>query len=266
MKFRASLLTALLAASTLGLSACNSDKNDSRAEATPTPAPSASPSPAPTATPTPTPAPTPAPAPTPPPGEAGQLNAPVPVGATIESNAGFGCPACSVSNLEAILDPDPDNFATASVNVALLGTGGQSDLDVIVTLPSPLDPAAELPLNPNDPSSPVFARDEPGYVISFPDPTLLTLSLAPTIELTTLLDGVVVDGPEFYGFGFFDSLALGTPLQDINNARVFLGVPATAPYDAVRLAIYGAAADLLLNIDIHQVGVDGFTGSVSGDF
>jgi len=192
--------------------------------------------------------------------------------ATASSSSGTGCVICGVTNLDAILDPNPDNFATANVDVALLNALGEqvdmgAELIVSASLNSLVDPTVEAPIDPTDPTSPLLARSQPGFVISFPDVNLLALSVMPTISISTLREGAVVGGPRDYGFGVFDFLAAATVLQDINNAQVFVGVDAgDEPYDEIRFTVSGTIVDVFVPINIHQTALHGFPGSISGDF
>ncbi len=222
----------------------------------------------------PTPTPTVAPAPTAPPAEVekGQVNILLTANsATASSAAGTGCVSCGVENLDAILDADPDNFATANLDVALLNAlGSQVDmgaqLQVSAKLANAVDPGVPLPLDANDPFSAELPPSKPGFVISFPDVSSLTVSLFPTVDIEVLREGEVVGGPQSYGFGFFDAIVVATPLQDINNARVYLGVDANEPYDEIRLTLSGSVADLFIPLNIHQTALHGFAGSIAGDF
>ena len=69
-----------------------------------------------------------------------------------------------------------------------------------------------------------------------------------------------------YGFGFGDGFALGSVLQEINNAEVYLPVTATQSYDAIRLSLTGTVLNTLLDVDVVAACVDGVGGSISGDF
>lgn len=239
----------------------------------PTPAPSAGPSATPIPTGSPNPSVTPAPsaspdpsatpAPTPTPGLAGRVDSGVPAGSTVVVEPGSTCLVCTVSNETAVLDPDWENFATASLQVgALAAIGGLGELVVTVNLPQSIDPTVAVPAANGGTTLP----DNAGFVVSFPDSTLASLSVLPTIEIAVLLDGEVVGDVTSYGYGFFESLALGTVLQDINNARVYLGNEASGPYNAIRLTFTASIADLLLNINLHQVAIAGVAGSIAGDF
>lgn len=232
--------------------------------ATPTMAPSAAPSPsatptmAPSATPSPSVAPTATPTPTPTPGEAGRLDQPVPGGSTVTVTAELNCLECDVPESERnlIIDGDQNSFATATVSLGLLtGLVSDAELAVTVNLPTPITPT----LAKNS------APERPGFLVSFPDVTLLSLALLPELEVRTLLDGDEVDS-RVYGFGFFNSIALGTILQDINNAAVYLPVDATGPYNAVQLRLRSTIANALLSVNIHEAGLAGVGGSISGDF
>lgn len=255
--------------SSLSLGACNDDNSSPSTAVTPSPTPGLIAS-----TPTPAPTVTPAPAPTAPPAEVekGQVNLLLsPSVATISSSAGTGCVMCGVTNLEGALDPDPDNFATANLDVALLNALGSqvdmgAEITISVSLAGPVNPAVPLAVEPGNPASARIEPNQPGFVISFPDISTLSLSLAPAVEVSALSGGEVVAGPESYGFGFFDALVLATPLQDINNAQVFLGVPADASYDEIRMTLSGALVDVFLPVNVHQSVLQGFTGSISGDF
>lgn len=186
--------------------------------------------------------------------------------ATISQSAGPGCLVCSVDNVDGVLDVDPEQFATAHLSLGLLGAGIDSDLSVTVELGTTVDPALEVALDPMDENSEMVSPSTPGFVISFPDVTLVSLSLLPSIGIETLKDGEVVNDPQYYAFGIAEFLALGIVGIDINNARVFLGAPASEPYDAIRLSLSGAVVDLLMNLNIHQVGLNGQIGSIEGDF
>lgn len=239
---------------------------------TPTTAPSVAPSPTTAVSPTPTTGPTTEPSPTPTPGAAGQVDLLAPTnGGTVETSSGFSCVVCDVSNAVGALSTDPEDFATAMLSVGLLsaleneGTGSD-ELTLTVRLPLTLDPATPFPLDAQNPSAGGIHPDHAGFVVSFPDSALISLSLLPTISISVLNDNEVVGGPTSYGYGFFEFLALDSPAQDINNARVFLGADADAPYNAIRIAFTASVVDALLNINVHQTVAAGTSGSIEGDF
>ncbi len=240
---------------------------------TPTNAPATNPTPTATANPTPTAAPTTAPStsptptavPTPTPGPlAGRVDSGVPAGATVVVEAGPSCIACGVNNETAVLDIDWDNFATASLQVGLLAAGGVGELTVTVNLAQAIDPTVSI----TTPLGGTAFPDQPGFVVSFPDAALLTLSLFPAIEIAALKDGEAV-ATTTYTYGALNLIGLATFLNDINNAPVYLGLSAddavTVPYNAIRVAFTASVADVLLAIDLHQVAIAGVTGDVSGD-
>lgn len=186
--------------------------------------------------------------------------------ASITQGAGPGCLVCSVDNLDAILDGDPEKFGTAHLSLSVLGAGAESDLNLTVKLNQVVDPSVQLPLDPADANSNLVAANAPGFAVSFPDIELASLSLLPTIGIETLKDGEVVNDPQYYPFGIGEFLALGVLAVDINNAHVYLGTAADEAYDAIRLSMNGSALDLLINVNIHQVGLYGKSGSIEGDF
>ncbi len=230
----------------------------------PTPAVSSTPVATPTTAPAPsaTPSPSASPAPTPTPGLAGRVDLSVPAGSSVVVTAGQTCILCDVTNKDSVLDPDWANFATASLQVGLLAAGGFGDLTVQVNLPQVIDPSVPLPNASGGTTLPSNA----GFVVSFPDPSLLSLSVLPSIEIAVLNGDAVVGDVASYGYGFFESLALGSVVQDINNARVYLGTAATGPYDAIRLTFTASLADVLLNVNLHQAAIAGVPGSIAGDF
>jgi hypothetical protein len=213
--------------------------------------------------------PTPAPTPTPPPGQAGQLNLGVPTDASPEVTVttGPGCLLCNVDTPEAVIDGNTDSSALAALNVALLGGGLDSAVSITVDLGTTVDPTVALPLDPEDELSATLNPDQPGFVISFPDVQLVSLSVLPTITIEALSGGEVVGTPASYGYGFFEFLALGIVGFDINNAQVFLSVEdVDTEYDALRISFTSALVDLLINVNVHEVGIHGFNGSIAGDF
>lgn len=236
---------------------------------TPSPTPTAGPgtgptlvpttSPAPTATPLPTASPTPEPTPTP--GLAGRVDSGVPEGASVLVNLGDSCLSCDVVNKDNVLIADWEQFATAQLQVGLLAAGGFGEITVTVNLAQPIDPALEI----TSPAGNAVLPDLAGFVVSFEDSPFITLSVLPTIEIAVLNGGTVVGDVRNYGFGLFDLIGIGTLFGETNNARVYLGTEATAPYDAIRLTLTASVADLLLGINLHQVAVAGVTGSISGD-
>jgi len=223
----------------------------------PTTAPSASPAP----TISPEPSATPTPEPTPTPGLAGRVDSGVPEGASVVVDLGANCLACSVENKDNILLADWDQFATAQLQVGLLDIVGLDEVMVTVNLAQPIDPAVAI----TTPTGGSVLPNLAGFVISFVDSPLVTLSVLPTIEIATLNAGTVVGDVDTYGFGLFDIIGIGTLFGETNNARVYLGTDATAPYDAIRLTLTASVADLLLGINLHQVAVAGVTGSISGE-
>lgn len=207
-----------------------------------------------------------APAPTPPPGNAGQINLIVDSElATATWAAGAGCLACNVNNPEGVLDPNPENFATMTVNLATLGAGIDSSLGLSVNFARTVYPSVEVPLDANDPESAVLPANMPGFVVSFPDVQVASASVSPLITIEALAGEEVV-AETTYAFGLGDSLAVGLVFVDINNAAVYLGTEANAPYDSIRISMSGVLADALINLDVLQAGLHGFSGSVSGDF
>lgn len=185
-------------------------------------------------------------------GNAGRCDGRLGSGAgTASGNVGAGCLGCSVTDPANVLSADGNDFATISAAVGLLPVGGLSSVGIDVQLNS-----AVTPVDRN-----------PGFVISFQDVPTLSVGALPDLTISTLSGGNVVDS-ETYPFGVLqDSIALGAlGLLDINNAEVFLGVPATAQYDGLRVELSGLVANALVNIDVHDVCTDGVSGSISGDF
>lgn len=185
--------------------------------------------------------------------------------ATVATETGAGCISCSVEGAEAVLAPSEEEAAalTAFVQAPLAADSGVS---VVVSLPEVADPAV-TPAG-GDPDAPLeerqFPPSMPGFTVSFPD-AAAAAGVLPDLTVETLLAGSVVD-TTFYAFGFFDSIAVGTFLQDINNATVYLPVEATAPYDAMRLTLSGVAANVMLSVNAHNACTFGVGGSISGDF
>lgn len=199
-------------------------------------------------------------------GNKGACLAPVdPDLATVATETGAGCISCSVDAADAVLAPSEEESATltAFVQAPLAADSGVS---VVVTLPEVADPAVTP--EGDDPTAPLedrlFAPSMPGFSVSFPD-AAAAVGVLPDLTVETLLGGTVVDSV-FYAFGFFDSIAVGTFLQDINNAVVYLPVAATAPYDSMRLTLSGVAANVQLSVNAHNACTFGVGGSISGDF
>lgn len=254
-------LAAIFSVSLL-LTACGGDSNDNSSAADDTVTDAAD-------TPDQAAEPTPAPTPTPPPGQAGQLNLGLPTAGSPEVTVttGPGCLLCNVETPEAVIDGNTDSSALAALNVALLGGGLDSAVSITVDLGTSVDPTVALPLDPEDELSATLNPDQPGFVISFPDVQLVSLSVLPTVTIEALKDGEVVGTPGSYGYGFFEFLALGIVGFDINNAQVFLSVEGVdTDYDALRISFSSALIDLLINVNVHEVGIHGFTGSIAGEF
>lgn len=174
---------------------------------------------------------------------------------------------CSVDNKDAVIDPDAENFATANLAISVLGLAlealtQQEAMTITVEFPEPIQPAIPL-LNHEgfwvEPNS-------PGFVISFPDPNLVTLSALPEVRIYALDDEDNVLNMEAYPWGLLDLIGLGVVgLTDINNAQVYLSTSALVPYSKIRIAFAQALADVFLNINVHQTGLAGVAGSISGD-
>lgn len=260
-----------LAVLALTISACD-DSDSSSSDATPTPTPTPGASPEPTASPDPSASPTATPSPTPTPdyGEKGACLTPVNTDATTAVATGMGCVACGVSEPDAVVTASLEDVATMSATLSLLPAGGESDVALEVALGSTLDPTKPLSEAVTDEQGNVIeeavaAPDAPGFVISFPDPSILAAGVLPELVVETLSGGEVVESSA-YGFGFGDGFALGSVLQEINNAEVYLPVTATQSYDAIRLSLTGTVLNTLLDVDVVAACVDGVGGSISGDF
>lgn len=243
--------------------------------ATPTGTPSSTPTATPTAEPTAPPTVIPTAEPTPTPGKAGALYLKVPQeGASVDVAvsqfsclAGFGC---GVGNEEAILDPDSGNFADVNLYLSLLGTlvefAEQEAITITVNLPTTVDPSIGIPIDPNNAESVVLRPESPGFVISFPDPALLSLSVLPEVRISLFNGDEMVGEATQYPWGLLDLIGLGiVALTDINNTPVYLSTTATAPYDKIRISFAGALLDLFVQINVHNVGLNGAPGVISGD-
>lgn len=186
-------------------------------------------------------------------GNAGQGFSPIGAGAaTAVEDIGAGCVGCTVTMPEAVLSGSTDGDpAIISSSLAVLPVGGVSSVGIRVDLNG-----QQTPTNRN-----------PGFAVSFPDVSALSVGALPDLSIETLLDGVVQDS-QSYPFGIVgDSVAIaGLNLLDVNNAIVFLGVETSQPYDALRITLGGVAANALIDINVHQAYLDGVSGSVSGDF
>lgn len=159
------------------------------------------------------------------------------------------CVACSVTDVDNVLTPAFDDFAVVTANVGALDAlpvGSNIGIDVAY-------PQLRT------------ANNNPGFIVSFPDADLLALGVAPDLTVSTVPGGEVLESAS-YGFGFFDTIALDTPLQDINNAHVIIGVAATQDYDGIRFKLTNLVANALLSIDVFGACGDGIKGSISGDF
>ncbi len=262
-----------LAVLALTVSACDdSDSSSSAASPSPTPTPTATPG----ASPSPSPDPSASPSPTPTPdfGEKGACLVPVSPAATTSVATGMGCVACGVSNPGAVTTLVQDDQATMSATLSILPAAGQSDVSLEVSLLLEQDPTV-IPMseeetdengNVTQEAMPIGpAPDSPGFVVSFPDPSILSAGVLPELLIETLSEGEVVESSSF-GFGFGDGFALGSILQDINNAQVYLPVQATLKYDAIRLSLTGTVLNTLLDVNVHAACINGVGGSISGDF
>lgn len=189
--------------------------------------------------------------------------------ATTSVEVGAACPGCTIDNPDGVLNPDLADAAALYAFLAALPVGGAADLSLSVNLGQVLDPSVvpqpEEDLAEGEEAPLLFAPEAPGFTVSFPDVAAVSAGVLPDLTVETLLNGEVVD-TTFYGFGFFDSLAVASFLQDINNAEVYLPVAATAPYDAIRLSLTGIVANLSLNLNAHAACTFGVGGSISGDF
>lgn len=256
-----------LAILALTISACD-DSDSSSADATPSPTPTPTPgtSPEPSASPTATPTPTPDPDY----GEKGACLVPVSTTATTTVATGMGCVVCDVSEPDAVVTASQEDVATMSATLSVLPAGGESDVSLEVALGSTFDPTMPQSEEVTDElgnvtQEAVPAPDSPGFVVSFPDPSILSAGVLPELLVETLSGGEVVESSS-YGFGFGDGFALGTLLLDINNAEVYLPVTATQSYDAIRLSLTGTVLSTLLDVNLHAACVTGVGGSISGDF
>ena len=238
----------------LFLSACG-DTNSKDTTVDPTASPSPTAAPEPTATPQPGESPEPTPTPTPDFGEKGACITPVSPAAEVTVTEGPACLICDVETPEAITTLNRQDSARLSMSLGLVPESGLSDLAVTVSLGEAQQPVADQGAD----------AGQPGFLVSFPDVSLLTAAIAPVLNVDALANGEIVETAT-YGFGFFDRLVLGLVGVDINNAQVYLPVEATAPYDALRLSLTGGLATVLLNVDVHAACVAGVGGSISGDF
>lgn len=260
-----------LAILALTISACD-DSDSSSSDATPSPSPTPDTTPAPTTSPDPSASPTATPTPTPDPdyGEKGACLVPVDTDATTSVATGMGCVACGVSEPDAVVTASLEDVATMSATLSLFPVGGESDVALEVALGKTLDPTMVLSEEVTDEQGVVTqeavpAPNSPGFVVSFPDPSILSAGVLPELLIETLSGGEVLESSS-YGFGFGDGFALGTLLLDINNAEVYLPVTATQSYDAIRLSLTGTVLNTLLDVDVHAACVNGVGGSISGDF
>ncbi len=245
-------------ATILVLTACN-DSN-SPAAADDTPEPTATPLPTGLPDPSASPLPTATPAPTPLPdfGEKGACLVPADAQSTVSSAAGAGCISCTVTTPEAVVSGSLEDSALMAATLSVLPAGGQSDLSLLVELPETVQP---------DQFGDDFTKpDAPGFVVSFPDPALAAAAVLPEVLFVFLMDGSVVDSVSS-GFGFGDSIALGTLLQNINNAQVFLTLDEpSAAYNALRISLTGTVLNTLIEVNVHEACISGVAGSISGDF
>lgn len=175
-----------------------------------------------------------------------------------------------MENKDLILEADPDNFASVSLNLALLGTVAEladsEAVTITVNLTNAVDPAVGIPIDASNPESDLSLPDSPGYVISFPDPNLLSASVLPVIRISVLNGDQIVGEVKEYQWGVLDLIGLGiAALTDINNARVYLNTIAAGPYDKIRISFGRSLLDLLINIDVHNVGFNGVAGTISGN-
>ncbi|MGJ8670393.1 MAG: hypothetical protein ACSHXK_12945 [Oceanococcus sp.] len=160
------------------------------------------------------------------------------------------CLGCGVADEGNVLTADTDDLAVVTAAVGALPLTGQASVGIDVTLAG-----AQAGTDTN-----------PGFIVSFPDVSALSAGVLPDLTVSTVTAGEVVDS-ETYAFGILqNSIALGAlGLIDINNAEVFIGVPATTAYDGLRIELTGLVANALIDVNVHGVCTDGISGSLAGD-
>lgn len=150
-------------------------------------------------------------------------------GATVGTDISGLCIGCLVDDEVNIIDNDDTNFAGVLVPVGLLGAG------VSVTATA----ADSVTFEPGK---------RAGFIIGRPGSELLSLEALSALDVTTLLDGQVVES----------SSAL-IPLRLTLLGQVIIGtqgailsIPTTQPYDAVRLSFSSGLASALTRTNVFN--------------
>lgn len=148
-------------------------------------------------------------------------------GASTTGSVSGLCVGCAVQNPDNAIDDDPDNFATLSIPVGLLG--GTASL---------------LIKAPDGVAYP--AGNVGGTTLEIPA-GLLALDLLQNVSLDFMLDDVEVESIE--DPALLNLSALGIPLLG-GGELVALSAPATTAFDAVQLNATAGVASLLSNVNV----------------
>ena len=122
------------------------------------------------------------------------------------------CLVCTVTGVANLVDGDPTNFAVIDQTLALL-TGS---IGITVTAqPGIVFPSGQIP----------------GYTLSVPKATLATAQALPNLTISTLLNGTATGDTKTY------SSTLNADVLGLlgNDAKFYVGVTTTKPFDAVRI-------------------------------
>jgi len=152
----------------------------------------------------------------------------------------------SVQDANLAIDTDLTTAAsftqTAAALDVLLGAGSVDSLDLTVNMPEGKTQSAG--------SYAVFA-------ISFPS-SLLDLGLLSSVQVTTLLDGVVQEDTASLDASGLSLLGFSTDGL-INDSYAFIGYKTTLPYDGARISVSSdlLSADLGENLFVHEMCTGG---------
>lgn len=155
-----------------------------------------------------------------------ECTAPITLGATVTTSKTGLCLACSVTDPNNVIDDDPDNYASINLDLSLLtGSAG-----LAVHGPSGVTYPAGL---------------IPGFTVFVPDAALLAASVLPQVTISTSLSGAEQESSRFTTLLTLDLLGL---LR--HNARFYVGIKATKPFDTVSISAEPLVASALDILDV----------------
>lgn len=161
--------------------------------------------------------------------------------AVLDSGIAGGCIACTVVNAEAVVDEDPQNFATLQVGLGLAGSAFVSVFDSAGVSP---------------------AGTRVGFLVAGDDDATipLTVAVGQQTTITTFLNGVEQDSSSPVSGNLplgLQILELPIVLPPAPQAEIrFIGVMTEHEFDEVRLD-FGGAVNLLNSLHVFEVCLSG---------